>query len=140
MITQNTVEKLSKKIPLEVTGEDRRAAYCVLGGFRDGKSPKEITRYYSVEMHLVEKWIKFFNLDSSDTPVKNKRGRKGKDLTNYIKDNIGKTVTPKIVAEELGISLPTFYNFYNANRGFFKKIKRGEFEIINPENIRNSGE
>lgn len=140
MITQDTVEKLSKRIPVEVNGEDRRAAYSVLSGFRDAKTPREIARYYSVEMSLVEKWIEFFNLNSSNTPVRNKRGRKGKDLTNYIKDNIGRTVTPKSVAEELGISLPTFYNFYNANRGFFKKIKRGEFQIINPEDIRNSGE
>ena len=140
MISQSTVEKLTKQIPMEATGEDRRAAYCVLGGIRDGKSAREITRYYSVELSLVEKWMNFFNIESDSSTAKAKRGRKGKDLNNYIKSNIGRTVTPKTVSEELGISLPTFYNFYNANRGFFKKIKRGEFQIINPDEARISGE
>lgn len=141
MLTQKAVEKLEKNIPMDCNGEDRRAAYCVISGFRDGKSAKEITRYYSVDSELVEKWIKYFNLEAdSSMPTKGKRGRKGSDLTNFVKSNVGRTVTPKDVVEELGISLPTFYNFYNANRGFFKKIKRGEFQIINPDQMRTSGE
>lgn len=140
MLSQKVVEKLEKSIPMDCNGEDRRAAYCVITGLRDGKTVKEITRYYSVEMSLVEKWISFFNIDNTETTVQKKRGRKGSDLTGFVKSNIGKTVTPKQVAEELGISLPTFYNFYNANRGFFKKVKRGEFQIINPEEVRNSGD
>lgn len=141
MNTQNIIDKLEKKIPLDSEGEDRRAAYCVISGFRDGKNAKDISAYYSVDINLVNKWIEYFEINNLTTSNSSqKRGRKGKDLTGFIKSNIGRTVTPKAVAEELGISLPTFYNFYNANRGFFKKVKRGEFEIINPDVIRNTGE
>lgn len=141
MLNQKTVERLEKSIPMDCNGEDRRAAYCVITGLRDGKTAREIARYYTVDTDLVDKWIKFFDVESTSSEIgAKKRGRKGSDLTNYVKSNIGKTVTPKDVAEELGISLPTFYNFYNANRGFFKKVKRGEFQIINPEHARNSGE
>jgi hypothetical protein len=38
--------------------------------------------------------------------------------------------------EELGITLPTFYNFFNNNRAYFKKVGRGKFEILNPEEER----
>jgi hypothetical protein len=34
------------------------------------------------------------------------------------------------------MSLPTFYNFYNANMGYFKKVKRGSFEILDPRQER----
>jgi hypothetical protein len=37
------------------------------------------------------------------------------------------------LATDVQISLPTFYNFYNANRSSFKKVKRGHFEIIDPK-------
>jgi hypothetical protein len=42
------------------------------------------------------------------------------------------------LATDVQISLPTFYNFYNANRGYFKKVKRGHFEILNPKEERVS--
>lgn len=140
MFTQQVAESLEKRIPLDVKGEDRRAAYSTIAGCRDGKSVKEICSYYSISEELVVKWINFLKIDTSVKQVGKKRGRKSSDLTNYVKSNIGKTVSAKTLAEELGISLPTFYNFYNANRGFFKKVKRGEFEIVNPDDIRKSGE
>ena len=56
-----------------------------------------------------------------------------KKIEEYLKANIGKVVTPKQVAEDVKMSLPTFYNYYNANRSFFKKVQRGQFEIIDPK-------
>ena len=130
MLTDRKIDSLEKMIPEDTEGEDLRAAYSVLAGVRESKSMKEISSYYSVDINLVDKWVNFFNLSNTSKPVSAKRGRKSKDITSYVKSNIGKIVTPKSVSEELGISLPTFYNFYNANRGWFKKIKRGEFEIV----------
>lgn len=140
MFTQQVAELLEKKIPLNAKGEDRRAAYCTISGCRDGKSIKEICHYYSVSEDLILKWMDYLEIKSEVKQVGKKRGRKSSDLVAYVKSNIGKTVSAKTLAEELQISLPTFYNFYNANRGFFKKIKRGEFEIINPDEIRKTGE
>lgn len=131
------IEPLIKTIPSGLEPEDSRAAYSVLVGFREDKSLKEICGYYSISEELGEKWWNYFKLSSNPESVGNKRGRKGKDLNNYIKSNFGKVITPKQLVEEIGISLPTFYNFYNANRHFFKKVSRGQFEIINPENERS---
>lgn len=124
-------------IPPNTDGEDRRAAYSVITGIRDEKSMTQIASYYSIDEGLVLKWYNFFSFEDKTSSSRGRRGRKGKDLTGYVKSNVGKTVTPKQISEEIGISLPTFYNFYNANRGYFKKVKRGEFEIVNPDHERN---
>lgn len=131
MITENQEKNLLASIPEDTEGEDRRAAYAVITGMKESKNKEQIAGYYSIEMSLVEKWINHFGLSSSaKEKTAGKRGRKGKDLASYVKSNSGRVVTPKLVAEEVGISLPTFYNFYNANRNLFKKVKRGEFEIV----------
>ena len=136
MLNAQQEKTLIAMIPADSVGEDRRAAYSVIAGVKDDKSIPQIVIYYAISEELALKWHKFFSFEDSLALSKNRRGRKGKDLTGYVKSNIGKTVTPKQVVEELGISLPTFYNFYNANRGFFKKVKRGEFEIVNPAQER----
>lgn len=138
MLTKQQEENLIKMIPQETTGEERRVAYAVITGVREDKTPNQIASYYSANIDIVAKWYDFFGLKSGSGEIKAKRGRKGKDLNGFIKSNTGRIVTPKTVAEELGISLPTFYNYYNANRHLFKKVKRGEFEILNPEKERNS--
>ena len=137
MLNSQQEKKLISMIPADVTGEERRAAYSVITGLREDKTAAQISAYYSVSKDLIQKWYDFFSITDIPAQTKGRRGRKGKDLTGYVKSNVGKTVTPKEVVETLGISLPTFYNFYNANRGYFKKIKRGEFEIVNPDEQRN---
>lgn len=137
MLNSQQEKKLIGMIPADAAGEDRRAAYAVITGLREDKSAAQICAYYSVSKDLVQKWYDFFSVSDMPAQTKGRRGRKGKDLTGFVKSNVGKTVTPKEVVEALGISLPTFYNFYNANRGYFKKIKRGEFEIVNPDEQRS---
>lgn len=137
MLTKAQEQQLINLIPQGTTGEDLRVAYSVITGLREDKSISQIASYYSANIETVAKWYEFFGLSSGNTVEKAKRGRKGKDLTGYVKQNTGKIVTPKSVSEELGISLPTFYNYYNANRHLFKKVRRGEFEILNPDKERN---
>jgi hypothetical protein len=136
MLTPQQEKTLINMIPQDTTGEDRRAAYAVITGIKEDKNANQIASYYSITNELVTKWYDFFALDQESAPSRGRKSRKGKDLTAYVKSNLGKTVTPKMVSDDLGISLPTFYNFYNANRGYFKKVKRGEFEIINPDEQR----
>ena len=136
MLTPQQEKTLINMIPQDTAGEYRRAAYAVITGIKEDKSANQIASYYSITNDLVTKWYDFFALDKEESTTRGRKSRKGKDLTVYVKSNLGKTVTPKMVSEDLGISLPTFYNFYNANRGYFKKVKRGEFEIISPEEQR----
>lgn len=138
MFSIQTAEAFMRKIPAEINGEERRVAYATITGCRDGKTPAQIAAYYSVNVNDVEKWIDRLGINTHTDSSKPRKSRKKGVLFSYVSNNIGKTVTPKEVADEIGISLPTFYNFYNANRGFFKKVRRGEFEIINPDDVRAS--
>jgi hypothetical protein len=132
MLDAQQEKVLTGMIPSGTSGEELRVAYSIITGIRDDKNLSQIITYYSLDSETALKWYNFFSFDSRTISSTVRRGRKGKDLIGYVKSNVGKTVTPKSIVEELGISLPTFYNFYNANRGFFKKIKRGEFEIVDP--------
>jgi len=137
MITEQVVAKLEKKIPSDCQGEERRAAYCVIIGCRDGKTLNEISRYYSIDMDLVNYWGDFLDIRNINPVVKTKRSPKAQKIQGYLSANVGKIITPKELADEIGMSLPTFYNFYNANRSYFKKVKRGEFQILDPKEERN---
>ena len=135
MLTQAQVEKYTLLIPEDTDGEERRAAYATITGFKDDKSINEIASYYSLQQDNVVYWWNFFNFSSSEKKVVGKRGSKTKKIEDYLSANIGKEVTPVQVATEIGMSLPTFYNYMNANRHLFRKVKRGVFEILNPKEV-----
>ena len=95
-------------------------------------------KYYNVSENEYEQYAEMFNF--KERMVKQMTGRKSKqdNIVNFLNGNVGKVVTPVQLATDVQISLPTFYNFYNANRGYFKKVKRGHFEILNPKEERVS--
>lgn len=136
MLTRAQIENYVQEIPKEIDAEDRRAAYATITGFAEDKSIKEIQSYYSLSPEMVNRWMDYFKFTAERSERVGKRTSKTKKIESYLKDNVGKTVTPKQVAEEVGMSLPTFYNFYNANTGYFKKVQRGSFEILDPKQER----
>lgn len=137
MLTRAQIDSYVKEVPTDIEADDKRAAYATITGYGEDKSVAEIAQYYSISRDTVLKWMNYFNFSNDKTNSKGKRSSKTKMIESYLSSNVGKTVTPKQVAEEVGMSLPTFYNFYNANRSYFKKVKRGEFEILDPKAERN---
>jgi hypothetical protein len=136
MLTRAQIETYVKEIPEAIDPEDLRAAYATITGFAEDKSIKEIQSYYSLSSEKVDQWMNYFKFNTVRSENVGKRSSKTKKIENYLKENTGKIVTPKQVAEDVGMSLPTFYNFYNANMGYFKKVKRGSFEILDPRQER----
>lgn len=102
-------------------------------GVKDGKSLKEITTYYWLSDELAQEWWDFFNFSDVRPVEKKKRGAKTSKLDIFIKSNIGKTLKSTEIIEQCEITTPTLYNYINANRGYFKKVSRGTYEIINPD-------
>jgi len=111
-----------------------REASSVFYGYYKGWNLAKIARYYSVPVDLAkEVWNKLgFGEQGGEIKVTRTRSKQ-ETIVGFLKSNVGKVVTPAEVSQNLNISLPTFYNFYNANRHFFKKVKRGTFEILNPD-------
>lgn len=119
-----------------VPSVDHRVASSVIYGYYKQWSPQKTAKYYNISSDEYNKYASLFNF--KERMVKQVTGRKSKqsNIVDFLNGNIGKVVTPAQLAESVNISLPTFYNFYNANRGYFKKVKRGQFEILNPNNER----
>jgi hypothetical protein len=132
MLNQLEVEKLIASVPKSSSPEDHRAAASVAIGIRDDKSLAEIVKYYGINKELAMKWWTFFGLDGDSKLEKKKRGNKSSTIETYIKAHIGDTVSSADIIEGCEISTPTFYNFMNANRGYFKRVNRGLYTIVDP--------
>jgi len=126
------------KLMLKVPPDNHREAASVIYGHYKEWSPSKTVKYYNISEESYEKYADMFNF--KERMVKQMTGRKSKqdNIVNFLNGNVGKVVTPVQLATDVQISLPTFYNFYNANRGYFKKVKRGHFEILNPKEERVS--
>jgi len=130
--------KIHQKLISLVNPDNHRAASSVIYGHYKNWSPVKTMKYYNVSENEYEQYADMFNF--KERMVKQMTGRKSKqdNIVNFLNGNVGKVVTPVQLATDVQISLPTFYNFYNANRGYFKKVKRGHFEILNPKEERVS--
>ena len=117
--------------------ERGRAGYCVIIGYYENKSLSEICSYYMIsEEDGLYWWNHFgFNEEMSKT-TKKKSKNKSADIFNYLKSKAGKEITVKQFTEECSISSPTAYKFINENIGWFKKVKRGVYEVVDADEER----
>jgi len=116
-----------------------RIAASVFYGYHKGWNLPKIIKSYSLPKDTAQQIWKKFNFTESAVVEKKTRTRsKQNAIVDFLSNNTGKVITPADLAKDLNISLPTFYNFYNANRHYFRKVQRGVFEILNPETERAS--
>jgi hypothetical protein len=138
MISRIELDRLIKSLPKEglVDDEWRTAASVATGVFHEKNLP-DIIKFYSLSEPLAQKWWDQFNFSEIGLArEKSKRSKPQLILDSYVKENIGQTVTVKILAESCGVSTPTIYSYLDSNRHWFKKISRGTYEIINAEKER----
>jgi len=136
MLSPVQAEKLIQSLPKPISPEDHRTACSIITGVRDGKTLSQSISYYSLSHDLANKWWDFFNFSEVRPVEKKKRGAKTSKLDQFIKSNIGKTLKSTDIINMCEITTPTLYNYINANRGFFKKVSRGTYEIIDPQQER----
>lgn len=116
-----------------------RTASSVIYGYYKGWNLAKTIKYYNLEEEAAKTFWKQFNFKIKEGGQTMSRTKtKQNNIVSYLEKNVGQVVTPAKVSTDVSISLPTFYNFYNANRQFFKKVKRGQFEIVNPKEQRES--
>lgn len=124
----------------DITPENERYAASVFYGYYKGWNINHIIRHYNVPEQIASEYWSMFGFTSKGGESVTRTRSKQDTIVGYLRQNIGQVVTPAQLSKEVSISLPTFYNFYNANRHFFKKVKRGQFEILNPEQERQKSE
>ena len=134
MITDKQIETMLKTVPSEMYKDVAGA----LTGAKNGMSAVETAKFYNIGVPFVQEcWSKYGLTTETLSTSTGKRSDKNNAIKKFLESNIGKTIKPQDLVDASGISMPTFYNFYNANRGYFKKVKRGQFEIIDPNTERN---
>jgi hypothetical protein len=133
MLTRAQIDQYIKDIPAGIGAEERRAAYATITGFSEGKGVNEICTYYTLNPDTVERWMNFFNFTSTKGKTSGKRSSKSAAIEKFLLENAGKQVNFAELAGQLSVSVPTVYNFYNANRLYFRKLGRGNFEILDPK-------
>lgn len=133
MLTRSQIDEYINKIPKGINAEDRRTADATIIGFAEDKSINEICSYYSLSNENVNYWISYFGLTSSKIKNAGKKSAKSKIIEDFLTKNVGGTINFTKMAEQIGVSTPTVYNFYNSNRCYFKKVSRGNFEILDPK-------
>lgn len=132
MITQQEIDNILSTTPQEIY----REVSSSLIGARSQMSASETAKFYGLYHETVlYYWEKYGLISDAKTSI-GKKTKKTSVIEQYIKQNYGRIITPHDLVSATGISMPTFYNFFNANRGYFKKIKRGQFEIVNPDKER----
>jgi hypothetical protein len=143
IINEIELEKIYSKListvkNIQEAGVERTASAVIYGYYKGWNLSKAI-KYYNLEEDLAKNLWKHFNFKLKEGGQTMSRTKtKQNNIVNYLEKNVGQVVTPAKVSTDVSISLPTFYNFYNANRQFFKKVKRGQFEIVNPKEQRDS--
>lgn len=130
------IKKISKNLKNpEYLSELARAGYSTATGLYYEKSIKEISTFYNVSIENIEYWLNHFNIEAEMKTVK-PRKRKKNDIFNWLKENVDNEITAKDISENCNISMPTVYNFINSNIGWFKKVRRGTYLIVDADKER----
>lgn len=141
MISLQEKEKLVKIVNHNYTPhkpELGRAGYCVITGYYNEKSLPEICKFYQVSEEDAQYWWDKFEFDSSMAQPSKRRKSKKSEIFEFLKANVGEVLATKEIADACEISMPTMYNFINSNIGWFKKIKRGVYEIVDADEERKA--
>ena len=132
------VNRMIKTVPKQIDQEDYRTAASIISGFYSNKTLNEIIKHYSLSKDISHKWWEYFGFNTNQFgEVKSKRGSKSSSLDSFVKENIGKTFKSNEILAICEITNPTLYNYINANRGSFKKVGRGLYEIIDANEERS---
>lgn len=132
------VNRMIKLIPAKTSQEDYRVACSIISGFYSNKSLLETIKYYSLDQITAKNWWEFFSFDCAfGNENRPRKGSKSQALDSFVKENIGKTFKSNEILVLCDITNPTLYNYINSNRGAFKKVGRGCYEILDPSEERS---
>jgi hypothetical protein len=115
--------------------EKTRAGASVIVGFKDEKSLKQIIAHYQINEDDAKYWWEYFGFSGSSVEKKTKT-RKKNHIFEFLKENAGSEITVKDLCDKCSISQPTAYKFVNDNIGWFKKVKRGLYLIVDADEER----
>jgi len=100
----------------------------------EGKVTKQILSQNMFSESIIEK----VNPDFSGFEPKQKRADKYNMAYEWLDNNPGATISPADFAEIAELSYTTILKFIDNNPHYFRKVKRGTYEIRNPKAEREA--
>lgn len=120
---------------VHLINEELRAVYCF------STSPTmptmEVLKYYNIDRRI---WNRFLDNFTDDTRIvaKKKRTDKYQSIIDWTKDHLFEQVTPQTIMDLADISYPTALKFINDRPDIFRKVKRGLYEVRDPQSDRKA--
>ena len=100
----------------------------------DGRITRQILSQYMFPEVIIRK----VDPDFSGFEPKVRRSEKYKAVYEWLDSNPGAVITTNQLCEVTEMSYPTTLKFIENNPQYFRKIKRGEYEVRNPEAERKA--
>ena len=100
----------------------------------EGKISPQILSQYMFSESIISK----VNPDFSGFEPKQKRSEKYATAYEWLDKNAGSTVTTNDFAEVAEVSYPTALKFIENNPQYFRKIKRGQYQVRDPKAEREA--
>lgn len=99
-------------------------------------TPRQLSQYMFSPATIAKVNPSF--AESEDKP--NTRKGKMQNVYSWLDKNPGQTITTQQFAEIASLSYPTVLKFIDTNPQYFRKIKRGQYEVRNPKEERQEAE
>lgn len=103
----------------------------------DGKVTRRLLSQYMFAPATIEKVSPQL---LEEELAKQTRSDKHKTIYEWLDANAGETITTQDFADIAELSYPTTLKFIETNPQYFRKIKRGQYEIRNPKAEREESE
>jgi hypothetical protein len=98
----------------------------------------KVTRHLLSQMMFPESIIRKVNPDFDGFEPKVKRADKYDSVYKWLDENPGTQVTTQELCDVSEMSYPTTLKFIDNNPQYFRKIKRGTYEVRNPKAEREA--
>lgn len=114
-----------------ITGEKLRAGYCLMAN--PSLNPMEVFKQYSVDRRVWSFYIDEVPEEAQLFGKRQKRTDKYQSIIDWTKEHLFEQITPNSIMEIGEISYPTALKFINDRPDLFRKIKRGLYEVRDPQ-------
>jgi hypothetical protein len=114
-----------------IASERLRAGYCVISN--SSTNLMEVFKQYSIDRRVWNFFVDDVPEDGQVFGRRQKRTDKYQSIVDWTKEHLFEQITPNSIMEVGEISYPTALKFINDRPDLFRKIKRGVYEVRDPQ-------
>lgn len=114
-----------------IASERLRAGYCLLSN--SSTNSMEVFKQYSIDRRVWQFFVEEIPEEGQIFGKRLKRTDKYQSIIDWTKEHLFEQITPNSIMEVGEISYPTALKFIGDRPDLFRKIKRGLYEVRDPQ-------